>query len=393
MTGQQRSIANTADAEAISARLEQDEGVSVQKRRRLQLILGTPAVAVLVVGAIWFIRHQSYGKYQQSTEDAYLQADSVTVSARVSGYISQVLVHENQDVKAGQPLLRIEAPDYPSQAAQGQAQINLAAASAANAQAMIGEQEAAIEQARAALSTAQTKARFAASEVARYAPLAATGAEPAEKLATLRTQAAQAVQDVSAQQAALAGATRRIASLRAQVEQAKAQGQSARAQLEAAQRNVRDMVVVASVAGRVGDLTARVGQFVQPGLRLMSVVPVEQLYLEANFKETQLGLMRQGQPAEIEVDALPGISFHGHVASLAPGTGAQFSILPPQNATGNFTKIVQRVPVRIAIDADPALKKLLLPGMSVDVSVDTRSARDEIERLKSRQQVRQDARK
>jgi membrane fusion protein (multidrug efflux system) len=103
--------------------------------------------------------------------------------------------------------------------------------------------------------------------------------------------------------------------------------------------------------------------------------------------------MRQGQPAEIQVDALPGISFHGHVASIAPGTGAQFSLLPPQNATGNFTKIVQRVPVRIAIDADPALKRLLLPGMSVDVSVDTRSARDEIERLRNRQQVRQDARK
>nr|WP_225870622.1 HlyD family secretion protein [Sphingobium sp. EP60837] len=359
----------------------------------MRLVLGTAAMAVLVVGAIWFIRHQVYGKYQQRTEDAYLQADSVTVSARVSGYISQVLVRENQDVKAGQPLLRIEAPDYPSLAAQGQAQINLAAASAANAEAMIGEQEAAIAQARAALATVQTKARFAASEVARYAPLAATGAEPAEKLATLRTQAAQAAQDVSAQQAALAGATRRIASLRAQVEQAKAQGQSARAQLEAAQRNVQDMVVVASVAGRVGDLTARAGQFVQPGLRLMSVVPLEQLYLEANFKETQLGLMRQGQPAEIQVDALPGISFHGHVASVAPGTGAQFSLLPPQNATGNFTKIVQRVPVRIAIDADPALKRLLLPGMSVDVSVDTRSARDEIERLKNRQQVRQDAAK
>jgi membrane fusion protein (multidrug efflux system) len=382
MTEHQRSIADTADADAVSRRLEQSEVVSPKKRRRLRLVLGTAAVVVLVIGAIWFIRQQVYGKYQQSTQDAYLQADSVTVSARVSGYISQVLVRENQDVKAGQPLLRIEAPDYPSLAAQGQAQINLAAASAANAEAMIGEQEAAIEQARAAFTTAQTKARFAASEVARYAPLAATGAEPAEKLATLRTQAAQAAQDVSAQQAALAGATRRIASLRAQVEQAKAQGQSARAQLEAAQRNVRDMVVVASVAGRVGDLTARAGQFVQPGLRLMSVVPVEQLYL-----------MRQGQPAEIQVDALPGISFHGHVASIAPGTGAQFSLLPPQNATGNFTKIVQRVPVRIAIDADPALKRLLLPGMSVDVSVDTRSARDEIERLRNRQQVRQDARK
>jgi len=393
MTGQKGSPTDSADAELLSLS-EQEEGASAQnKRRRLRLILTTAVLIAIVGGAIWFVRHQLYGRYQQRTEDAYLQADSVTVSARVAGYISQVLVRENQEVNAGQPLLRIEAPDYPSAAAQGQAQIDLAAAGAANAEAMIGEQEAAIEQARAALATAQTRARFAASEVTRYAPLAASGAEPAEKLANLRTQAAQAAQDVSAQQAALQGTTRRIASLRAQVAQAKAQGESARAQLEAAQRNVRDMVVKASVAGKVGELTARVGQFVQPGLRLMSVVPVEQLYLEANFKETQLGLMRPGQPADIEVDALPGVKLHGHVASLAPGTGAQFSLLPPQNATGNFTKIVQRVPVRIAIDADPALKRLLLPGMSVSVSVDTRSARDEIERLKNRQQVRQDARK
>ena len=372
---------------------EIQDSASAPKRRRLGLILGTAAVIALIVGAFWFVRHQTYGKYQQSTEDAYLQADSVTVSARVSGYVSEVLVHENQDVKPGQPLLRIEAPDYPAQAAQGQAQINLASANAANAEALIGEQEAAIEQARAMLAAAQTKARFAAAEVARYAPLAATGAEPREKLATLRTQAAQAAQDVAAQRATTQGAERRIASLQAQIAQAKAQGQSARAQLEAAQRNVRDMVIRASVAGRVGDLSARVGQFVQPGLRLMSVVPVQQLYLEANFKETQLGLMREGQPAEIEVDALPGVTLHGHVASLAPGTGAQFSLLPPQNATGNFTKIVQRVPVRIAIDADPSIKKLLLPGMSVGVSVDTRSAREELERLKNNQQVRRDAAK
>ena len=392
MTEPKGSLADAVDAEPFPDDAI-GEGASRPKRRRLGLVLGIAGVVVLIAGAFWFARYQLYGKYQQSTQDAYLQADSVTVSARVSGYVSEVLVHENQDVKPGQPLLRIEAPDYPAQAAQGQAQINLAQANAANAEAMIGEQEAAIEQARAMLAAAQTKARYAASEVARYSPLAASGAEPAEKLATLRTQAAQAAQDVAAQKASTQGAERRIASLRAQIAQAKAQGQSARAQLDAAQRNVRDMVIRASIAGRVGDLSARIGQFVQPGLRLMSVVPVEQLYLEANFKETQLGLMRQGQPAEIEVDALPGVTLHGHVASLAPGTGAQFSLLPPQNATGNFTKIVQRVPVRIAIDADPSIKKLLLPGMSVEVSVDTRSAREEVERLKNSKQVRPEAAK
>ena len=137
-----------------------------------------------------------------------------------------------------------------------------------------------------------------------------------------------------------------------------------------------------AISGRVGDLTVRVGQFVQPGTRLMTLVPVDRLFIEANFKETQLGLMRVGQPVTIEVDALSGVELTGRVASFAPGTGAQFSVLPPQNATGNFTKIVQRVPVRIAIDAPPEVRRLLLPGMSADVTVDTRSAKGELDRIR-----------
>lgn len=381
-----------APVPGVAGAPDASEGAKPDKRNRRRALLGAILLVVLIVGAFWFIRHETYGKFQQSTEDAYFQADTVTASARVSGYVEEVLVHENQDVKAGQPLLRLDVRDYRAQAAQGQAQIDLAAANADNARAMISEQEAAIEQARAVLAAAQNKARFAAGEVARYAPLTASGAESAEKLATLRVQATQAIQDVAAQHAALASTTRRVAGLQAQIAQAQAQGRNAKAQMDAANVNVGSTIIRASIAGRVGDLTARAGQYIQPGQRLMSIVPVEQIYLEANFKETQLGLMRQGQPADIEVDALPGIAIRGHVASLAPGTGAQFSLLPPQNATGNFTKIVQRVPVRIAIDSDPAIRRLLIPGLSVEVSVDTRSARDDMNRLKQRQNAYRDAR-
>jgi membrane fusion protein (multidrug efflux system) len=394
MTENEASAGSVSDRAAPDAEAAPGEGGPSNGRRRGLRIALLGALLLAVIGGIfWFVRHQTYGKYQQSTEDAYVQADTVAASARVAGYIDQVLVRENQDVKAGQPLLRLDVRDYRAQAAQGQAQIDLAAASAENARAMIGEQEAAIAQARATLGAARSRAAFAAAQVARYTPLVATGAEPAEKLSTLRDQAAQARQEVAAQQAALESAQRRIAGIQAQVAQAQAQGRNARAQTEAAQVNVGSAIVRASVAGRIGDLTARAGQFIQPGQRLMSIVPVDQVYLEANFKETQLGLMRPGQPAHIEVDALPGVDLHGHVASLAPGTGAQFSLLPPQNATGNFTKIVQRVPVRIAIDADPALKRLLIPGLSVGVSVDTRSAREEVERLRARQEAYRDARR
>jgi membrane fusion protein (multidrug efflux system) len=151
-------------------------------------------------------------------------------------------------------------------------------------------------------------------------------------------------------------------------------------------------VVKASVDGRVGDKSVRVGQYVSQGTRMMSVVPVQAIYITANFKETQLGLMGPGQPAHIKVDALSGVELRGHVESVSPGTGAQFSLIPPQNATGNFTKIVQRVPVRIAIDAGPDARRVLVPGLSVEVTVDTIGAKGEIARIKDQEQRRQGVR-
>ena len=161
---------------------------------------------------------------------------------------------------------------------------------------------------------------------------------------------------------------------------------AARAQLETADLTVESTLLRASKAGRVGDLSVRVGQFVQPGQRLMTVVPVRAIYVTANFKETQVGLIRAGQSVRLEVDALPDLEIAGRVDSISPGTGAQFSVLPPENATGNFTKIVQRIPVRIAIDAPPEVRRLLVPGMSVVATVDTRNAAGELEEISSRTQ-------
>ena len=152
----------------------------------------------------------------------------------------------------------------------------------------------------------------------------------------------------------------------------RAQLQAAQATSRQAQLDLGDTIVRSTLAGRVGDRAVRVGQFAQPGTRLMTIVPMQDIYLTANFKETQIGRMRAGQPATIKVDALPGMELRGAIASFSPGTGAQFALLPPQNATGNFTKIVQRVPVRIRIDANEQTRPLLLPGLSVTVSVDTR---------------------
>jgi membrane fusion protein (multidrug efflux system) len=370
-----------------------DERGSAAKRPGVRRVLLIVAVLVVVGLIAWLIRYQTHGKYVEETNDAYIQADSVTVAPKISGYVEQVFIRDNQDVRRGQPLVRIDPRDYRAQASQYQAQIDVAAANADNVRAMIGEQDAAVAQAQAQLATATADARFAAEEAARYAPLAASGAETREKLSNLRNQSAKAANMVLAQRAALLTAQRRIGSLRAQVRQAQAQGEAAKAQLDAASVNVGSTILRASVDGRIGDRTVRAGQFIQAGTRLMSVVPLASIYVSANFKETQIGLMRPGQPVTISVDALDSIDLTGHVESISPGTGAQFSLLPPQNATGNFTKIVQRVPVRIAIDAGPDARRILVPGLSVTVSVDTISAKGEQRRIIDQEKARSEARR
>ncbi len=352
--------------------------------------LGLLILAVIVAGGVlwWYLRNESYGKYQQSTNDAFVQADSVIVAPRVGGYVERVFVQENAEVRRGQQLALLDNRDYRAQTSQLQAQIEAARASANTVQAQIAEQQASAERAQAQLAAAQADLAFANREVARYRPLAASGAEPRERLDQLVQQQQQARAQLATRQADLLAAQRRFGTLRTQVEQARSQGRAAEAQLEAANVTLESTVLRSSIAGRVGDLAVRVGQFVQPGTRLMTIVPTQQLYIEANFKETQVGLMRAGQPVRIEVDALPDLELTGRVVSFAPGTGAQFSVLPPQNATGNFTKIVQRIPVRIAIQAAPEVRRLLIPGMSVHVTVDTRGAKGELERVRQAQEGR-----
>lgn len=371
-----------------------DEGAeqvpgSTGKRKRAGMVVLTIVAVAVIGGGLWFWRHETYGRFFQSTDNAYIQADTVTIAPKIGGYVERVLVAENQQVAAGQPLVEIDPREFRAQTAQIQAQIDLARTNAAGVRAQIQEQQAGVAQARAQLAAAQSTLAFARSEVVRYAPLAESGAEPRERLAQLRNQQQQAEAQLASARAALLAAERRTATLATQVDQALAQARGGEAQLQAAQVNLGSTVLRAPVAGRVASRTVQTGQLVQPGARLLSVVPVERMYIEANFKETQLALMRPGQSVTVEVDALDGVELHGKVESVSPGTGAEFSILPPQNATGNFTKIVQRVPVRISLDAGPMARKLLVPGMSVQVTVDTRSARSDRARIEQEEAARQ----
>ena len=336
--------------------------------------------ALLVLGGVFlFVEWWALGRYFQSTNDAYLQADQVIVAPKVQGYIAEVYVIDNQEVKPGQDLVRIDARQYEAALRQAQATIHARAADIERAQAALAEQRAMSEQAAARLSNARSAEAFAGLEVERYKPLAESGADTQEHLAKLNNDQVQAIGTTRSSFAASLASRKSIASLEAQLTQARAQLEVAQESAREAQLDFDDTSIKSGIRGRVGDRTVRVGQYVQPGTRLMTLVPTQDLYIKANFKETQIKLMRIGQPASIYVDALSGVALKGTVESFSPGTGAQFALLPPDNATGNFTKIVQRVPVRIHIEASEALRKLLLPGLSVSVEVDTRSARKEMQ--------------
>ena len=372
---------------------EEDGPGLLERKPWIRLVLIAALIAGIVALGVWLFRYQTHGRYVQSTNDAYLQADSVTIAPKVAGYVRQVLVAENQAVRAGDPLVRIDAADYAAKTAQADAQIAVAAAAEESATAGIAEQRATISRAQADLAAARRTLAFAQGEVDRYIPLAATGAETRQMLAQKRSDRDRALAQVEAQAAAVRVAQAHVDTIRGQIAQARAQGAQARAQRTEAESDLSATLLKSSIAGVIGNKTVEVGQFVQAGTRLMSVVPVQALYLAANFKETQLGLMRVGQPATIEVDALPGVDLHGVVESVSPGSGATFSLIPPENASGNFTKIVQRVPVRIRVDAGPLARKVLRPGLSVTVSVDTYGARNERDALRDESERRQSARK
>lgn len=374
-----------ADQATVQAGGNKDSGSprrSPLKSKKVRRGLLVGALVVIAACIWWFLDYQLRGKYMQSTDNAYVSAESVVVAPKIAGYVERVLVTENQTVTQGQPLVELDSRQYSAETSQIGSQMEAARATAETIRSQITEQEAAITQAQAQFEAARAEAAFASQQVERYRPLTASGAEPVERLSQLQAQARQAQERADGAQAAVLLARRRIGTLDSQVRHAHSQADAASAQLEASRVNLESTGLKAAINGRVGDLTVRVGQFVQPGTRLMTLVPLDQLYIEANFKETQLGLMRAGQSVRIEVDSLPGVELTGRVASFAPGTGAQFSVLPPQNATGNFTKIVQRVPVRISVNAPDEVRQLLVPGMSAVVTVDTRSAKGDLDRIR-----------
>ena len=313
-------------------------------------------------------------RFQQSTDDAYVQSDITVISPKVEGYLKEVRVEENQPVAAGQVLFVVDERDFAAKVAQAEAAVATEEASVLTYDSRMQLQRSMIEQAQAEVASAEADKVRTERDHQRYTLLAATDFASRQRLEPAEADDRKAAAALMQKRAALAAAHDQLNVLRAQRDEEKTRRQQARANLQLAKNDLDNTTIRAPIAGVAGNRAGKIGQYVKPGTPLLSLVPLPFVYVTANFKETQLTHIRPGQTAEISVDAYPDQPLQGHIDSFAPASGAQFSLLPPDNATGNFSKIVQRVPVRIVLPADGPLARLLRPGLSVTVTVDTRGA-------------------
>jgi membrane fusion protein (multidrug efflux system) len=367
----QAKVAMPEEPELLSEGAVVTGGPPKRKRSRA-LLIGASLLTLSGLG--WFSwDYWTVGRFEVSTDDAYVQADNTTVAPKVSGYLDAVAVEDNQQVKAGQVLAHIDDRDFKAALDQARANVAASQASVDRNKAALEIQQSIIEAARAAVAVDVANQTFAHQDDKRYSVLAADGfgSQQNAQQASSRVAALQA--SIARDNASLATAVKQVDEIKAELAQAEAALAREQANLRQAELNLSYTTIVAAVDGVAGNRTLRVGQYVQAGTQLMTIVPLQGAYLVANFKETQLTHVRAGQPVEIKVDMFPGVKAHGHVDSLAPASGQEFALLPPDNATGNFTKIVQRIPVKIVLDANSPLRGELRPGMSVDPTITTKN--------------------
>lgn len=351
----------------------QPPGKKTRKRTLLTLARASVIVAGIGLAVVVPLGWGSWvaGLTNQTTDNATLRADTTPVSAEVAGRITRLLVADYQAVRAGDLLMQIDPTEYQAHVDQAQAGASAARAAIHNIKSQIKLQHRVIEQAEAGLAALEADRERINSENQRQATLKQGGWASGQKLEAAIADMKRIEATIVSQQAAIAAAREQLNVLGTEAEQARAELGSREAARMLAQIELDRTRITAPIDGVVGVSAVREGQYVRAGSQLVSVVPMAELYVTANFKETQLAKVRPGQAVSLRVDTFPGKVLSGHVERLAPATGAVFSLLPADNATGNFTKVAQRVSVRIALDRDPALEGLLRPGMSVEATVHT----------------------
>jgi membrane fusion protein (multidrug efflux system) len=338
-------------------------------------LLWSGAGFLLLAAAAYGANYWVSGQYLQSTDDAYVGGDVSALAPQVSGLIAQVAVTDNQAVHAGQLLVALDDRPYRAALAQANANVSGAQAALANLAATETLQQSVIAEAQTDITAADAAVSLARANQSRYTRLATENAGTEQDAQTASATLAQDIAGAAKTRAALAAETARLGVIETQKTQALASLAAAQANRDVAVLDEQYTQIRAPFDGVVGDRAAHVGDYAAAGSDLLSLVPTQGLWVDANFKEDQLAQMRPGQSVQIVADIAPGTKITGHVGSLAPASGAVFSLLPAQNATGNFTKIVQRVPVRILLDGNAATLGLLRPGLSVTATVNTEAAR------------------
>jgi membrane fusion protein, multidrug efflux system len=346
--------------------------IRVSGARLREAALALALAAGIAGGAEYGWHYWTVGRFLVTTDDAYVDAHSTLIAPHVSGYIVAVPVTDNETVRKGDVLARIDPRDYEAALAQARANVAAAEANTETLGRQIAQQKLVVVQDGEQVAADRAALVYAQQNFTRYTALARTG------FGTVQA-AQQSTADIRRQQAfldrdssAVAVQQKQIGVFEGQFSQAKAALAQQRAAEWQAELNLGYAVIRAPFDGTVGVLTATQGQYVQPGTQLMALVPLHRVYITANYKETDLTDVRPGQPATIAVDTYPGVTVHGRVEGLAPASGEEFALLPPDNATGNFTKIVQRIPVKIVVDRSDPLAGMLRPGMSVEPTIDTK---------------------
>jgi membrane fusion protein (multidrug efflux system) len=336
-------------------------------------LAGVAAIAVVGGAGIFAYDYWTAGRFIESTDDAYVKADTTIVAPKVSGYLSDVVVEDNQTVTAGQVLARIDDRDFHTALVQAQADVTAGEAAIANLRAQIDQQQQEIERAQASVEADQAAQTFSRQDFQRYQDLMRTGFGTVQRAEQAAADIQQKTAALVRDRAGLASARQQVQVLTTSLAKAQAALQHDQAVAQQAELNLSYTTITAPIDGVVGNRSLRVGQYVQAGTELMAVVPLQEVYVVGNFKETQLTYVRKGERAEIKIDTFPDVTIHGRVDSVAPAAGQEFALLPADNATGNFTKVVQRIPVKIVLDRDDAVSGLLRPGMSVEPSIDTKA--------------------
>jgi membrane fusion protein (multidrug efflux system) len=363
-----------AQADARQGNTKKRSAKPAQRFSRRTLALGSVGIVALAAAGWFGVEWLTVGRFTVSTDDAYVQAYNTTLAAKVPGYVANVAVTDNTRVHAGDVIATIDDGDYRLAAESARNKVATQQATIARIGHQIDAQYAAVEQAKAQLASTQAMATRTQLELDRQNKLAAQDYASHQTLERAQANRDQALAGVQAAQAALDSAAANVDVLKGQQQEAAGTLDELKTALAKAERDLSFTVIRAPIDGVIGNRAVQIGDYLQPGQRLASLVPLDDVYVDANFKETQLARLRPGQPVRISVDALPEDDISGSIESLSPASGAVFSLLPPDNATGNFTKIVQRLPVRVRVPSNVASQGQLRPGMSVVVHVNTKAA-------------------